>query len=291
MSERITVRASDGRKLEVEHGALEGTPLIFHFGTPCAGRLSDAMLEAGARRGLAHITYSRPGYCSSTRQPGRAVSDCAADVTAIADALGLERFYVAGISGGGPHTLACAALLADRVLAAATIGAIAPQDADGLYWTAGMGEENIEEFGAMEAGEEQLRAYLEAAAAGMVGADGDRMREELGTLVAPADAQALQGAYGDFTALLLSDGVADGIWGWLDDDVAFEKPWGFELAAIDRPVTIWHGAQDMFVPVAHGEWLAARIPGARAVIETDHGHMSRLGLGYGAVLDDLLASA
>ena len=154
-----------------------------------------------------------------------------------------------------------------------------------------MGDENLDEFAAAAAGEGPLREYLETAAEGMVGADGEQMREELGSLVAKPDFEALQGEYADFAATLLGDGVADGIWGWFDDDMAFEKHWGFELPQIERPVAIWHGAQDMFVPVSHGEWLAAAVPGAESFIEADHGHMSRLGLGYGAVLDQLLAAA
>ena len=99
------------------------------------------LVELGAERGLRHVVYLRPGYGDSERCPGRAVADCAADTAAIADWLGVERFYTAGRSGGGPHALACAALLPDRVIAAATIAGVAPEDAEGLDWLAGMGQE------------------------------------------------------------------------------------------------------------------------------------------------------
>lgn len=291
MRERLTITTDDGRALEVEHGPLDGTPLLFHFGTPCAGRLSDEMIATGRERGIAHVTYSRPGYSRSSRRPGRTVAGCAGDVAAVADALGLDHFYVAGISGGGPHALATAALLGERTLATATIGSVAPRDAEGLDWTAGMAEENIEEFAASEAGEEPLRVFLEKEAAGMAGADGEQLREALGSLVARPDAEAMQGPYADFMAVMMGDAVSNGIWGWLDDDLAFEMPWGFELATIDSPLTVWHGAQDMFVPVTHGEWLASHIPRASVRIEPDHGHLSRLGLGYAAILDDLIAAS
>ena len=113
--------------------------MIFHTGTPSAGILFEPMVAAGAARGIRHVAYSRPGYAHSDRRPGRTVADCAADVRAIADQLGIGRFYTVGWSGGGPHALACAALLGDRVIAAATLAGVAPRDAEGLGLACGHG--------------------------------------------------------------------------------------------------------------------------------------------------------
>ena len=156
MSERtLQIAGSGGRLLDVELSRPdEGRPLIFHNGTPMAGRMFAPMVEQGAERGVRHIAYSRPGYCGSERDTGRTVADCARDVAAIADELGIERFLTVGWSGGGPHALACAALLPERTMAAATLAGVAPFNAHGLDWLAGMGEENIEEFGAARAGED-----------------------------------------------------------------------------------------------------------------------------------------
>jgi len=115
---RHEVMTEDGRRLVVEvSGPAEGDVVFFHTGTPSAGLLFDDLIVAGAERGLRHVSYARPGYADSDRQEGRTVADCARDVTAILDSLGVERFYVTGQSGGGPHSLATAALLGDRVMA------------------------------------------------------------------------------------------------------------------------------------------------------------------------------
>jgi pimeloyl-ACP methyl ester carboxylesterase len=137
-----SVTTSDGRVLEVSvSGPEDGVPLICHHGTPGAALPWEPFVAAAAQRGLRHVEYSRPGYGASDRQAGRAVADCAADVTAILDALGAPRFYTYGWSGGGPHALACAALLGERVIKAASIAGVAPWESEGLDWLAGMGEE------------------------------------------------------------------------------------------------------------------------------------------------------
>lgn len=278
--------------LDVEtSGPADGTALVFHNGTPGAGQMFSEQVEAGARRGFRHVAYSRPGYGGSDRHPGRSVADCAADVAAIADALGIERFLTAGISGGGPHALACTALLEDRVIAAATIGSVAPYDAEGLEWLDGMGQENLDEFEAATAGEDALSAYLEPAREELLAVTGEQLHAAFGDLVSEPDRRALTGAFAQFLADNVRNGLQAGVSGWLDDDFAFVRDWGFALDAIRTPVTVWQGAQDRFVPAAHGEWLAAHVPGATARLEPEHGHLSLVLSAYGEVLDALLAQA
>ncbi len=286
----MTVATSGGRKLEVElAGPTDGRVLVFHNGTPTAGRLFARHVEAGAERGLRHVTYSRPGYARSERHAGRTIADGAEDVRAIIDALGAERVFVVGASGGGPHALACAALLGERVVATATFGGVAPWGAEGLDWLAGMGAENQEEFAAALAGEAELRAYLEREGPQLAGASGPELYAALGDLVSEPDRAALTGDYAAYLADCVKAALEPGVWGWFDDDLAFLRSWGFDLHAIATPVTIWQGEQDRFVPSAHGEWLGQHVGSARLELRPEHGHLSLHLDAYGEVLDDLQA--
>jgi pimeloyl-ACP methyl ester carboxylesterase len=269
------VRTADGRTLRVhEGGATNGRTIFVLNGTPMSGRLFGPHAEDAGERGVRLIGYDRPGYAGSTPHEGRSVADAAEDVRAIADALGLERFAVWGISGGGPHSLACAALLPDRVAAAASLASVAPRDADGLDWTAGMGEMNIEEFAAVSKGREALEQYLRAEAEGLASTTAEGIMEALNSLLTPVDAAALTGELGEYLAACTRESVEGGVAGWRDDDLAFDKPWGFSVEDIRVPVQLWQGQQDLFVPFAHGEWLAERIPGVEAHLSPDDGHIT-----------------
>jgi pimeloyl-ACP methyl ester carboxylesterase len=291
MSNVTSVTTSDGRLLQVSvSGPQDGIALVAHHGTPGAAGPWEPFVAEATKRGLRHVEYSRPGYGGSARSEGRAVADCAADVAAILDALEASSFYTYGWSGGGPHALACAALLGDRVIRAASIASVAPWGSEGLDWLAGMGEENHAEFGAALAGADELRAYLEAESAGLAQITGETIAAGLGDLVGEADRRALQGGFADHLAGLIKAATVSGIWGWFDDDVAFTRDWGFALDAIAAPVTVWHGTDDRFVPVSHGEWLARAIPGADAKVREGEGHISVALAAYGSILDDLCAA-
>ena len=204
----FAVGLSGGRSLEVSaSGPDQGTPLVFHHGTPSERTQYPPFAEAAAARGLRLVTYSRPGYGGSARQPGRVIADCAADTLVIVEQLRAGRFYTAGWSGGGPHALACAALLSDRVLACATIAGVGPFGATGLDFLAGMGRENQEEFGAALAGPSQLQAYLERQAEVLAEVTGEQVAAALGDLVSAVDIGALTG---DFAAYPGNDLPAGG---------------------------------------------------------------------------------
>jgi pimeloyl-ACP methyl ester carboxylesterase len=285
----LSVIAEDGRALEVVVGGpSDGVPLIFFHGTPGAAGPFDRLIETGAERGVRHIAYSRPGYGASDRHPGRTVASCAADVVAIADALGYDRFYCSGGSGGGPHSIACAALIPDRVIGVAAIATPAPIDAEDFDWTAGMGEDNVEEYGAARSGERVLREYLEREAAAVDGVSPDQLLQVWGTLFCDADRRAVSGAYAEHTVRQIERSLTSGIWGWHDDDLALVADWGFELDQVAAPMHIWHGAEDHFIPVSHGEWLAAHVPGAKAQLRPGDGHLSITLSAYGEILDALL---
>jgi pimeloyl-ACP methyl ester carboxylesterase len=269
------VATRDGRALQVlERGRLDGSPVLVHNGTPNSRLMYEADVRLAERQGIRLISYDRPGYGGSTAQPGRTVADCAADVRAIAAGLGIERLAVWGISGGGPHALACAALLPDIVPAVGVLASVAPWGADGLDYLAGMGELNADD----------TRLFFEDRAAARAKCERDRLEdlerspeqleERLRTLLSSVDAAALSGAFAQYLVDCTRSGLAPGAEGWWEDDVALLEPWGFDLGSIRTPVLLYHGRQDRFVPFTHGEWLAGHIPGVQAELTGDDGHLT-----------------
>jgi pimeloyl-ACP methyl ester carboxylesterase len=224
------------------------------------------------------VTHDRPGYGRSTRHRGRSVADEAADVAVIADALGIDRFAVTGGSGGGPHALACAALLRDRVLRAACHVGVAPYGAQGLEheaWLAGMDPENVKEFGWAQHGEEVLVRELEREHAELE----RRVAADPATILGNFDlsdsdrAQLRRPELAQVIRETTAEQAANGVWGWVDDDLAILAPWGFDIATIEVPVLVRYGLGDVLVPAAHGVWLAANVPGCHVKVDDDAGHL------------------
>jgi pimeloyl-ACP methyl ester carboxylesterase len=289
--ERRSMGMPDGRVVEVlTDGPSDGLPIVLHEGTPAALTVYPPTVAAAAARGLRVVLIARPGYEGSTPRPGRQVADVTGDVVSVLNALGAETFLTAGWSGGGPHALACAALLPGQCLAAASIAGVAPYGAPGLDWLAGMGQENVAEFGAALAGEAALAAFLDSAVVGLTGLTGADIAGSLGDLLDSADRAALTGEYADHMAAALRVAISSGLVGWRDDDLAFTRDWGFTLGPDLRaaPIAIWQGDQDRMVAYAHGEWLAANIPGARAHLLAGQGHLTLTITSIDRILDDLL---
>jgi pimeloyl-ACP methyl ester carboxylesterase len=269
------VTAPDGRTLLVrEAGVSGGVPIVVHHGSPGSGLLYRVHeLEAEAA-GIHLVTYDRPGYGGSTRQEGRSVADCAADVEAICDALGIDHFCTWGISGGGPHALATAALLPDRCRAAAALAPVAPWGAEGLDFFAGMGEQNVEEFGLSLRDPEAAWASFEKDRGEIVGATPEALAAAWSTLLSPVDVAVVTGRLSGFLLEHMRAGIEDTLDGWFDDDVAFAIPWGFDLASIRVPVLHWQGEHDRMVPFGHGEWLSRHIPGVESHLSAEDGHLT-----------------
>jgi pimeloyl-ACP methyl ester carboxylesterase len=280
----------DGRQLEVlTAGPDDGLPLIFHNGTPGGLVAFPAMVAEAAARRLRTVMYARPGYGGSSGQTGRRVADAAADVAAVLDGLGARQFVTAGWSGGGPHALACAALLPARCLAAASLAGVAPAQAAGLDWTAGMAPENITEFDAAGQGKIALTAFLEETAPGLRQVSGQQIAEEMGGLISAADRAVVTAEFAEYLAESFRAALHAGIAGWRDDDIAFLSDWGFPVEQAGAvPVAVWQGDEDRMVPFGHGAWLAAHIPEARAHLAPGEGHLTLAVRSFGAVLDDLL---
>jgi len=290
--EWMTVPLPDGRVLDVLVGGdPDGPGLLFQHGTPGeATRYEGWFADAGAR-GLRAVAYSRPGYVSSTRQAGRTVASATDDVTTLLDHLGIGTFMTVGGSGGGPHAIACAARLPDRCLASAALVTVAPWGAEGLDWFAGMAQTNIDEFGAALNGEKALREWMAAHGEEYRTITGPAMVAALGDALPPADQAVATGEWGDRMAAGLRRGLERGLDGWVDDDLAFTQPWGFDLETIRVPVRIWQGELDRLVPWAHGPWLAERIPGAQFQLAKGHGHFSLGVANQTDILDDLVKAA
>jgi pimeloyl-ACP methyl ester carboxylesterase len=278
----------DGRTLEyLVEGPADGMPLVLHHGTPSGAVRYAPIFDAATSRGLRVLLAGRPGYAGSSPHPGRRVADVAADVVALLDVIGAGEFLTAGWSGGGPHALACAALLADRCRAAATIAGVAPYAAGGLDWLAGMGAENQAEFGAAAEGEDALNRFLDDMAGDLADVQPAEVVAAFGDLLSEVDQRALTGGFADYLAESSRHSVSTGVAGWREDDLAFLHPWGFELDAIRVPVSVWQGDQDRMVPFEHGRWLAGHIPGAEAHLVAGEGHLSLLD-SFATVVDGLL---
>jgi pimeloyl-ACP methyl ester carboxylesterase len=271
------VRTADGRTLAVqESGDLDGRPVLVHMGTPNSRHLYGRHVADASRRGLRLISYDRPGYGGSSPHPGRAVGDCAADVREICSALGIGRLTMWGISGGGPHLLACAALLPELVVAAASLASSAPYGSDGLDWFAGMGADNADDFRLLLTDAGAARRKVEDDRRKFLAASAGDLAEGLKSLLTPTDAAVLTGELAEYLAYTMHEGLAPGGEGWWEDAQAEASPWGFELSQISVPVLLLHGQHDKFVPFGHGQWLAAHIPGVEARLLDSDGHLTLL---------------
>jgi pimeloyl-ACP methyl ester carboxylesterase len=263
--------------------------LVFHYGTPSGLVAFPPLVEAAEARGMRLMVCARPGYERSTPAPSRRVADVVPDIAAVLDQLGVDEFVTCGWSGGGPHALACAALLPDRCRRAATIASVAPHGADGLDWLEGMGPENIEEFDAAVKGEEVLVSFLESSAGLLATVEADSVVASVEGLLPEVDRACLRGEFAEFMAASLRAGVASGVAGWRDDDLAFIQDWGFDIASASR-ATLWQGSEDKMVPFSHGRWLAGALPSATAHLLEGEGHLSLAVNSIGDILDDLAAA-
>jgi pimeloyl-ACP methyl ester carboxylesterase len=226
----------DGRVLQYcLYGPQDGVPVIAQHGTPGGRWERPDVVAAIEDSGLRMLLVGRPGY-GSTRQPGRSVADVAEDVLLLAEEVGWTEFAVTGFSGGGPHALACTALLPDRVNYCSTVAGIASPDLPGF-------DESLDWVPDARRGEAFLRDQLGVRATEIL----DGLRTDVPD----------NGRYERMCAACL-----EGLDGWIDDYLALTKPWGFDLQAITAPTDIWYGSMDDNTTMDHTEWLLANVPGA-----------------------------
>jgi len=275
-SDTQTVAAADGRTLTIaECGDPDGFPVFWLHGTPGSRFAGQGLASAYADVGARVVTYDRPGYGGSDRLRGRRVVDCLADVSSIADSLGLERFAVTGVSFGGPHSLAVAARLSGRVTRAECVAGVAPFDMPGFDWFAGMDAVNIDEIGWAQEGEDVLAREIERMAAAWL----ERVAND------PSDPGEVEFSEADRAVLanpqqqeamgrMLNEAFRQGVWGYVDDTLSLIQPWGFDVTEIRVPTRIHYGLTDVLVPPQHGEWLAHNVPRAEVVIDEQGGHFA-----------------
>ncbi|MFC6083190.1 alpha/beta fold hydrolase [Sphaerisporangium aureirubrum] len=257
------LRLDDGRALHVYDTGGDGRlPVLWHHGTPNIGAPPVPLFPAAERLGIRWVSYDRPGYGGSSPRQDRGVATAATYAAVVADALGIGRFAVMGHSGGGTHALACAALLPDRVLSVVSAAGIAPFDAEGLDWFAGM--------------HPSVAASLRAAAEGRAAKE---RHETLSTydpeIFTPADHAALSGGWSWFDEIV-PPAVASGPGGLIEDDLAYVAPWGFTAAQVTPPVLLLHGTEDRVIPSSHAGWLARHCPSAEPRLSPGAGHISVL---------------
>jgi pimeloyl-ACP methyl ester carboxylesterase len=268
-----TIELPDGRTLAyADRGPADGTPLVFHHGTPGsrAGHHPDPRVYEDT--GVRAVTYDRAGYGLSDRLEGRDVAAVASDISELADELGFDRFAVMGVSGGGPHALACAALLSDRVTRAVVMVTPAPND-DDFDFLGGMTQSNIDEFKAALVGPEVIAAYL-APYVETLRTRPEALLDELATELPQPDQETI--ARPEVREMLLEswhEATRQGAAGWMDDDIAFTKTWGFDLAKVAADVCIWQGELDVLSPQAHGRRVAEQLPNAMFELVEARGHM------------------
>ncbi len=274
-----TATGADGRVIAFAvWGDPSGFPVMSLHGTPGSRFDRWPHDELYRELGICLVTHDRAGYGRSARRRGRSVADEVDDVATLADFLGFERFGVTGGSGGGPHALACAALLPGRVVRAICAVGIAPFGSDGLErdaWLDGMDPENVKEFGWATAGEDVLARELEREHAEMA----RRVAADPTTVLGDfelSESDRAQLARPEFIQIVresTAEQAVNGVWGWVDDDLAFLRPWGFDVGAITIPVLVKYGATDVLVPAAHGKWLAANVPECVVKVDDDAGHL------------------
>jgi pimeloyl-ACP methyl ester carboxylesterase len=263
---------ADGRTLHAYDTGADGAAgrlaVFWHHGSPNIGAPPEPLFAAADRLGIRWVSYDRPGYGGSTPRPDRDVASAAGDASAVADALGIDRFAVMGHSGGGSHALACAALLGERVMGAVVVSGMAPFGAEGLEWFEGFGPGGAAQLRAAAAGRAALEKHL---------AESD---DDPG--FTPEDEAALEGEW-SWLIDVVRPALTGGMEGFIEDDLAGVDAWGFDPAEVAAPALFVHGGRDRVVPAAHGEWLARRCPSAKLWLRPGDGHISILNQGAAAM--------
>jgi pimeloyl-ACP methyl ester carboxylesterase len=276
----LEVRVAGKRRIAVDSwGSPTGMPVFLLHGTPGSRSGPRPRSSLLYRLGIRLISYDRPGYGGSDPQPARTVADAASDVEAIADHLELDTFAVVGRSGGGPHALACAALLGARIQAVACLVGLAPSNAKDLDWYAGMTTSNTSEFKARESNgvaSRKLKTKLGKQALA-IQADPEEMLRILMPELADQDKRIVADiAIQKLLADTYAEAVRKGSTGWIHDVIALRAPWQFDLTSVKAPTLLWHGNDDVFSPVTHTHWLARQIPDSVVAVENGAAHFSAI---------------
>ena len=262
-----TTTLDDGRTLAfTDIGSSDGPVVFYCHGAP-GGRLELVGLDAAfAEVGVRVVTPDRPGYGGSTPLAGRTTASWAADIAALANRIGVDRFGVMGLSSGGPYAVACAALLSDRVC-----GAVIAAGNTDMSWPDARAGYLESELTIMALDDEDAAV---AYCIERYGADGSRFFDgemDLGAtdnawLADPDNSAALFAAMGE--------AFHQGVTGYAHDITVQGRTWTFDPGSISMPVIVAHGEDDQLVPIAHSRHTASLIPGAELRIIPGRGHLS-----------------
>ena len=276
-------KLKDGRELEIlDNGINSESTIIFHHGTPGHASTWSEWLESAASAGIRALSYSRAGYGTSDRNPGRSVISINTDISQLLDSKNISKFVSIGWSGGGPHSLATTC--EPRNVGAISLAGVGAYGVEDLDFLEGMGPENHDEFGAALKDEATIDQWMNENAGPMKSVTGGEIIEAFGGLIGEADKAALKDGAAEQMAASMRSGLAVSFDGWIDDDLVFVKPWGFDLAAITKPVFLWQGDDDFMVPHAHAYWLEKHIPTAQLNFVPGEGHISLGTKHRGAIL-------
>lgn len=269
-----SIKTSDGRNLEYATvGNPGGKTVVFHHGTPGCFLTFFHYQELLSMGDFFVIAYSRAGYGNSDRHIGRSIDSVVGDVGAILENENRDSYVSVGWSGGGPHSLACAAL-DRRCSGVVSVAGVAPIDAD-FDWTEGMGQGNIDEFELAKQGGQEYEEHVREAGEMFKNATAENVIELFGDVMSEVDKQAWASL--DLRERAANDyvhGFSKSSDGFFDDDRAFLKPWGFSVEDIKVPTSFWYGSNDLMVPSSHGDWLSKNTPGAVGHYFAEDGHMS-----------------
>jgi pimeloyl-ACP methyl ester carboxylesterase len=261
---------ADGRTLAyTDLGASGGSPIFYFHGAP-GGRLDGAWLEDAFREaGVRVVSADRPGYGGSSPCPRRSLTDWPVDIAALADHLGIDQFAVMGLSSGGPYVAACAALLGDRVVAAASVAGVTD-----MGWSAAYDEfpEDAEKTIMQLGDEDKALAWC----VDRYGADGARFFDDDMDLSPPDAALFTDEAFMGEIMPTFAEAFRQGVGGFAQDITVQGRPWTFDVAAITCDVRVYHGEQDTLVPVSHGRHTAEMIESSTLVTFPEHGHISMI---------------
>lgn len=282
------VHLPDGRRVAVaSHGDPQGKPLFLFHGIPVS-RLGHEFADAPAReRGVRVLCPDRPGIGLSSPKPDRTLSCYPDDVEALADALGLERFAVLGLSGGGPYALACGAKLPERVTAVGVMAGVGPLDRPGAR--EGLTETDLRLLD-LSSRQPLLARLMLGAMARLARFAPSVMVKQFADELGEPDSSFLQekkhelGAAGVLSPLV--EAFRQGAGGPAEEYRLCGLPWEFALEEVRVPVHLWQGKEDQMTPVHHAEDMAFRLPHAHLHVLPSTGHLS-LARHFGDVLDAL----
>ena len=251
----FSITLADERQLAWrEYGTTDGPVVLYFHGTPGSRQEFTPAQELATTRGLRVIVPDRPGYGASSPRPGRSIADIAEDVAALLDHLELERVGALGFSGGGPHALACALRIPDRINRLGLVSSLAPfSDAD----TSDM-PESLQSFWKLAGSDSQVFAAM--LNEGLAAAGGTY---ELLMAGAPAEDRAVfTNELAETYSASLGEGLRPGLDGMVTDARALATAWGIRPAKPDCPARLWHGTRDLNAPIAMGHWLSTRLGNA-----------------------------